>query len=156
MVTYVEAPNDAPPGWRSAGPSVFLAGGITDCPDWQDDMVERLSDTDLVLFNPRRKNFPIDDPEAAQTQIEWEHHHLRAATLILFWFSAATLNPIVLYELGAWSMTTKPLAVGVEPGYARAQDVRIQTSLARPEISIVSSLRELAAATLKIVTVLKS
>ena len=72
-----------------------------------------LRDTDLTLLNPRRKSFPIDIPGEAFRQISWEFHALRAATEILFWFPCETLCPIVLYELGAWSMmnqkpTTSP------------------------------------------------
>jgi len=125
--------------------SVFLAGGITGCPDWQADMVEFLSDTDLVLFNPRRANFPIHDPSAAQFQIEWEHDHLRKADVILFWFPRETLCPIVLYELGAWSMTTKTIFVGVHPEYKRRQDVEIQTRLARPDVGgVYYSVQDIA------------
>jgi len=124
--------------------SVFLAGGITGCPEWQDEMVEYLSNTDLTILNPRRKDFPIGDPDAAHEQIKWEHHALRAAGRILFWFPCETICPIVLYELGAWSMTEKTLHVGVHPDYARRQDVEIQTGLQRPEIAISYSLKELA------------
>ena len=35
----------------------FIAGGITNCPDWQADIVEMLKDTDLTLLNPRRADF---------------------------------------------------------------------------------------------------
>lgn len=147
---YVEAPNEWMMGdatWRRyARKAVFLAGGITGCPDWQREMRDLLCESGLAILNPRRRNFPIGDPGAARAQIEWEHRHLRKADLILFWFCAATLNPIVLYELGAWSMTDKPIIVGIEPGYARSQDVVIQTGLARPGTVICSSLRELAAA----------
>jgi hypothetical protein len=139
---YVESPNE----WTPLGErGVFLAGGITGCPDWQREMRDLLCESGLTLLNPRRKDFPIHDPGAAKAQIEWEHRHLRKADLILFWFCAATLNPIVLYELGAWSMTDKPIAVGVETGYKRTDDVLIQTRLARPEVTVVSSLGELAA-----------
>lgn len=147
---YIEAPTEWKPGLRSpydpGWDAVFLAGGITGCPDWQQEMRALLSESSLVLLNPRRANFPIDDSNAAEAQIAWEHHHLRRADRVLFWFSAATLCPIVLYELGAWSMTDKPIAVGVEPGYAREQDVRIQTQLARPEVEVVDSLSALAMA----------
>ncbi len=47
------------------GPSLFLAGGITGCPDWQRQLRDKLADTPLTLLNPRRANFPIDDPRAA-------------------------------------------------------------------------------------------
>lgn len=140
MVAYVEAPTT----WDGDGPSIFLAGGITGCPDWQSQMVDLLSDTDATLLNPRRADFPMDDPDAAYAQIEWEHQHLRKAGAVLFWFCAASVCPIVLYELGAWSMTDKPIAVGIEPGYLRERDVRIQTGLARPDAPIVGDMTELA------------
>ena len=126
------------------GASIFLAGGITNCPDWQQDMVGLLSDTLYTLLNPRRKDFPIGDPNEALEQIAWEHNALRDADEILFWFPDDTICPIVLYELGAWSMTQKPIYVGVHPEYQRRQDVEIQTNLVRPEIKIAYSLEELA------------
>ncbi len=138
---YIEAPtlyneNDL---WNS----LFLAGGITDCPDWQQDMVSMLSDTDITLLNPRRANFPIHDPDAAREQITWEHHALRDAFAISFWFPKETICPIVLYELGAWSMGMKTIYVGVHPEYQRRQDVEIQTSLVRPNVKIFYSLEGL-------------
>lgn len=146
-VTYTAWPE---PEGRRPMKSVFLAGGITGCPDWQREMRGLLCESGLAILNPRRRDFPIGDPDAARKQIEWEHRHLRKADLILFWFCAATLNPIVLYELGAWSMTRKPIAIGIEPGYARSQDVIIQTGLTRPDVLIHSSLRDLAIAVLKL------
>lgn len=126
--------------------SVFLAGGITDCPDWQAVMVDLLSDTDLVLLNPRRKNFPIRDINAADAQIKWEYDHLRRADRILFWFphSPPSVCPISLFELGYWLGQDKHIAVGVEHGYVREADVRIQTNLARPDVRVMASLETLA------------
>lgn len=124
--------------------SLFLAGGISNCPNWQLELVELLADTSFVLLNPRRENFPMSDPQAAEAQIRWEHHHLHLAWGISFWFPCETLCPITLYELGSWSRTTKPLFIGLHPQYARRLDVEIQTKLARPEITIVYSLSELA------------
>lgn len=139
---YIEAPKTL--GYSLFRKSIFLAGGITNCPEWQKEMVGLLSETDLVLLNPRRENFPIHDPSAALEQITWEYDHLRIANAILFWFPCETLCPIVLYELGAWSMTDKPLFIGVHPQYKRRQDVEVQTGLARPDIEIVYSIQELA------------
>jgi hypothetical protein len=133
---YFEAPQE----YTTERKSIFLAGGITGCPDWQQEVARKLVDMDVALLNPRRKDFPIEDPAASEAQIKWEFTHLRQADAILFWFPKETLCPIVLYELGAWSMTKKPLFIGVEPGYKRAQDVEIQTKLARPELQIGSSL----------------
>jgi Nucleoside 2-deoxyribosyltransferase like len=138
---YVEAPETYDGHQRS----LFLAGGIVGCPDWQRQVVEHLRDTELTLLNPRRANFPIDDPSAAEHQITWEHHHLRKATAICFWFPCETLCPIVLYELGAWSMTEKRVFIGVHPDYQRRQDVVLQTGLARPDVTVVLSVPALVA-----------
>lgn len=139
---YIESPENyvARPGERS----VFLAGGIVGTPLWQKEMVSLLAHTDLVLLNPRRENFPIHDPGAAEEQITWEFEHLRKASAILFYFPSETLCPIVLFELGAHSMTSKPIFVGVHPDYQRRQDVEIQTRLVRPDVKIVYSLPGLA------------
>jgi hypothetical protein len=137
---YIEAPTE----YSGEDQSVFLAGGITGCGDWQRAMADLLAGSDLVVLNPRRRNFPIDDPAAAAEQIRWEFRHLRRAAARLFWFPPATLCPIALYELGAWSMRPGPLFVGVDPDYARRADVEIQTKLARPDVRVVYSVRELA------------
>lgn len=70
---------------------------------------------------------------------------LRDADAILFWFPCETLCPITLYELGAWSMSDKPLFVGVHPAYQRRQDVEIQTRLARPDVAVTDLLAALVA-----------
>lgn len=135
---------------------LFLAGGITNCPDWQQVMRKLLEATDLELLNPRRADFPIGDPNAALQQITWEYDALRSADAILFWFPKETLCPIVLYELGAWSMMDKPIFVGVHPDYQRRQYVEIQTGLVQPTVKIAYTLVELAdqiASSSKIVSV---
>jgi hypothetical protein len=138
----VESPNTYSPDPEAR--RLYLAGGITKCPDWQQEMIHLLAQTDLVIFNPRRRHFPIEDPSAAEEQIRWEHHPLRFASDIQFWFPCETLCPIALYELGAWSMTDKPIYVGVHPEYSRRQDIDIQTELTRPWVEIVYSLQDLA------------
>lgn len=138
---YIEALTKFEPDGK---PSLFLAGGISGCPDWQSDVVSLLRHEPVTILNPRRTDFPIHDPSAASQQIMWEHQHLRMAEAILFWFPRETLVPIGLYELGAWSMTKKPLFIGVHPQYPRRQDVELQTKLARPDVPIVLSLPDLA------------
>jgi hypothetical protein len=128
------------------GVSLFLAGGITGCPDWQSELTALLADTELTLLDPRRPNFPAHDPLAAPQQIEWEFRHLRKADAVLFWFPCETVCPITLYELGAWSMTAKPLFVGTHPDYQRRLDVQVQTRLARPEVAVLDRLADLASA----------
>lgn len=144
---YIESPTTLE---RGRIRSVFLAGGITNCPDWQQEMVRLLQDTDLILLNPRRADFPIHDPNAAQEQITWEYEHLRKADAILFWFPCETLCPIVLYELGAWSKSSeKQVFVGTHPDYQRRLDVEIQTGLERPMVNIVYSVDELSQQVIK-------
>jgi hypothetical protein len=138
---YVEALNEYEPGPLAA---VFLAGGISGCPDWQREAVALLREERVVLLNPRRAAFPIGDPEAGPKQIEWEHRHLRKANAVLFWFPRETLCPIALYELGAWSMPAKPLFVGAHSDYPRRLDVEVQTRLARPDVRVVDNLTDLA------------
>ena len=137
---YIECPEI----YKENNPSLFLAGGISGCQIWQSDLVRMLEDTDIVLLNPRRKHFPTDDTKINEKQINWEFEHLRKASAVSFWFPNETQCPITLYELGAWSMSSKKMFIGIDPKYSRKEDVEIQTYLIRPEIKIVYSLPDLA------------
>ena len=129
---------------KSEQKAIFLAGGITNCPNWQVEIVVLLKEHKITILNPRRKNFPIDDPNASRDQIRWEFNHLRKADVILFWFPKESICPIALYELGAWCMTDKTLFIGVHEDYKRRIDIEEQTLLVRPGIKIVYSLAILA------------
>lgn len=140
--THVRPPDE----FDGPARSVFLAGGISGTRDWQAELVALLADLPLVLLNPRRENYPWDDPAAAEEQIRWEFRHLRRATAVAFWFPPETLCPIALYELGGQArMTEQPLFVGTDPAYARRLDVQIQLKLARPEVTVMDDLAALAA-----------
>ena len=123
--------------------SLFLGGGITGCRDWQAEVVEKLKNTNLVLLNPRRKHWPMNDPEASKNQISWEYEHLQTASMIMFWFSPETLCPITLFEYGKWIVRNKPLFVGCDPEYSRIQDVIVQTRLERPYQQVHTNLDSL-------------
>src|SRR5204862_4101916 len=141
MSRYVEAPAE----YDGPGPSLFLAGGISGTFDWQADVVARLAGLSLVILNPRRRNFPMDDPTAAAGQIAWEFRHIRRATAVLFWFPPETLCPIGVCELGGRTLVPgQPLFVGTHPDYARRSDVEIQLRLARPEVRVAAELPEMA------------
>jgi len=129
---------------------VFLAGGITNCSDWQSNVISTLQELDespetcsldsLVLFNPRRENFPINDPSAASTQISWEFQWLERADILSMYFANSSSDqPICMYELGrniARMQMRFPtdwmhrIVVSIEQGYTRTNDVCIQTLLA--------------------------
>jgi hypothetical protein len=138
---YIECPKEYE---GTSKRCIFVAGSITGVPDWQNEYIGLLKEEDVILFNPRRKAFSIDRPESAEEQISWEHKYLRRANAISFWFCKETIGPIVLYELGAWSMTAKPIFVGMNPEYSRRRDVEIQTRLARGEVKLCYDLNSLA------------
>jgi len=137
---YIECPEE----YEGNGKSLFLAGGISNCSNWQSELVKMLDKEDMILINPRRKNFSVGDRKMEMDQIKWEHDHLIKSSAISFWFAQETLCPITLYELGKASSGRKKIFIGVHPEYARKRDVEIQTGLIRPEINVVYSLDDLA------------
>ena len=133
-----------PSSWKNC--MIFLGGGITNCPDWQQDMISLLSSNDdgLVLFNPRRSQFDVSDASQSDFQIQWEYEHLHQSDAIIFWFPKETLCPITLYELGAAATRGDRLFVGCHPDYQRKFDVIKQLSLVRPDIVVRTSIEEIA------------
>ncbi|GAA1267215.1 hypothetical protein Psi02_08990 [Planotetraspora silvatica] len=133
---HVEAPEEFDGRMRS----VFLAGGITDCPDWQAEVAAGLADLPVAVLNPRRAAFE-DSPEAAAEQIGWEYRHLAACDMVLFWFPGSrSVQPIALYELGMWAGRSKPIVVGADPAYIRRLDVEVQLSHVRPGLVVHTTL----------------
>ena len=122
-------------------PAIFLAGGISGVGDWQRDAIEHLRPAWPTIYNPRRADFPMGDDAEGVLQIQWEFDQLALADAILFWFSFETTQPIVLYELGRWAASDKPLAVGADPRYERRFDVVQQLALARPGLTVHAELK---------------
>lgn len=133
---YIRHPNDI---------TVFLAGGITNCWEWQDKVIELLNEKNLdnlVIFNPRRKNFPINDTNAAEEQIMWEFNMLEQCNIFSMYFCAGESDqPICMYELGRnicrmQMRFPKPddwldrIIITTEDGYKRKHDVYMQSALA--------------------------
>ena len=126
--------------------SVFLAGGITNCHDWQKNVIDAIKNDysvindSLVLFNPRRDNFPIHDKLAAIQQIDWEFNMIEKCNIFSMYFSSGESDqPICMYELGRNILRMQMrfpsnwedrIIISVEDGYKRKQDVIIQTGLA--------------------------
>ena len=139
MNRYFECPRVAEPALKGTHTSMFLAGGITNCPDWQAGAKDAVLDqTDLLVFNPRRATFDTSDPSATKVQIHWEHYHLKFADIRLFWFPKETLCPITLFEYGKW--LKHPVVVGTHPDYERREDVIVQTALERSDVVIRDNL----------------
>ncbi len=134
---------------RNDGLMIFLAGGITNCPWWQNEIIEMLKGCVGTILNPRRKDFPIGDPNASLEQITWEFNALEKADIFSMWFSNAESDqPICMYELGRHIALREDkmgaVVIGVEPGYRREQDVYIQIGLIDKRFQVVSNLNDYA------------
>lgn len=137
LPSYIEAPN-----YRlHTSPSIFLAGTITGTWDWQKVAATFLFNhlREITVFNPRRKNFNVED-DLDEEQITWEFNHLKTANLILFWFEKETVGPITLFELGRHFSGN--IIVGCNPDYPRKKDLEIQMGLARPDLKLFNSLTD--------------
>ncbi len=106
---------------------VFLAGPIKGAPDWQKKAVQDLSDLDIYLANPRRKNSANFDFD---TQINWESNFLAASDIIMFWIPKKTTEiegrdyaQTTRFELAEWAAKTrfnsthKKIVVGIDNAF---------------------------------------
>lgn len=137
---YIEAPMKESIIW----PSLFVAGGISNCPDWQKEFIEYFKDTSFNIINPRRYNFDLQDTDVEREQIIWEHEYLEISDHISFWFPKETLCPITLYELWKYANSAKSISIWVEKWYQRKRDIRIQMELLRPNLEIHYDLYSLS------------
>lgn len=138
--------------------SIFLAGGISNCPDWQEEIMYDLKYkcNNLTIINPRRNNFDGTDIKNSEYQIKWEDQYLKLSKLVLFWFPEETLCPITLFELGKCLATRRyielpQILIGIHPNYKRKIDVEIQSRLYIPSIKLHNNLKDLTNYSIKIV-----
>ena len=114
-------------------------------------MIEELRDLDnsglfnlggLIIFNPRRDNFDVMDMGVKIEQIRWEHKCLEKCDICSFFFPASeSVQPITLYELGKHLHKHESI-VGIQNGYLRAEDVKIQLALDQDVCSIYDGYEE--------------
>ena len=141
MINVIQSPNETP----TKGIKVFLAGGISNCPHWQNEIIEKLkneqkikSNVNIILFNPRCNEIPEE-----KFQTTWEYKNLKKSDIIIYWFSVGSINPITLFEYGSFLKTrTKKLIVGCHPDYIRKNAVIIQTGLAKPKLKVNESFND--------------
>lgn len=136
-VIYIECPGSLV---QAPLKKLFLAGGISGCRHWQEEVAAHLTPLDIIVLNPRRKFFDTTDKKMEQYQIKWEFKMLTKSDIVSFYFCRETVCPITLYELGRSAALGKKLIVGMDEDYSRRRDVEIQLSLARPELKIVYGL----------------
>lgn len=117
--------------------SVFIAGGISNCPNWQDDIIPVINNSKFDIVNPRRLTGFDSTGDTAEEQIIWEFDALEKVDSCLFWFPKETLCPITLFELGKMlvkaTLTDLQLVVGWHEEYARKFDLSVQISLMEPK-----------------------
>lgn len=133
---YYEAPDDFT---QATLPGIFLAGGITDCRDWQEDAVDYLKGEPIALFNPRRRRPLVGGLAAQQEQLRWDRGAMSISKVILFWFPAGpSLQPTPILELGFWlgywEHHRKHVLVGADPDYLWRQGLDLQMDHAGLEV----------------------
>ncbi len=103
--------------------TVYLAGAIDmgTAVDWQAYVIEQLSDTNMVLFNPRRPHFT---PDTLDEQIEWELDLLARCDAILMWLPKDARAPISLFEAGLYWQSGK-LCIGADQGFYRRRNLEL-------------------------------
>ena len=127
--------------------SVYLSGGINNCPDWQAEISSSLSRSSIVVVNPRAGSLDAAKITSAKLRelAAANHRKLLNCESFCVWVHEESSSPASLFELGAIaSMLERPLFVGAHPNYFRAKDVVLQTGLVRPEVKVVDSLQDLA------------
>lgn len=138
LIKVITAPELVTDNIYEKNTTIFLSGCINNCPNWQAKLIDELNDhQNITLLNPRRDNFPIDDPNASIEQITWEFEGMKKSGIIVFWFSKENSNPMSLYQLGMHGNSgDKIIVIGCDPEYSKISDIEIQTKLARPDIKV--------------------
>ena len=125
---------------------VFLAGGITNCKEWQKEVIKELEFDDISIFNPRQEHFDVTDKSASYKQIVWEFERLEQMGIFSMYFCNDNSDqPICMYELGRNIVRMQNrfprdwqdrIVISVEEGYRRKTDVVIQTQLCAPQLFV--------------------
>ncbi len=73
--------------------------------EWQKTVEKRLSNHDVIVYNPRRDDWDsswvqsIANPQFKE-QVDWELSYLEKASIVFFNFDKSGQSPITLMELG--------------------------------------------------------
>lgn len=142
---------------------VFLAGGICKCIQWQKMVIDSFDENiqidnttfnELYLLNPRRTDW-IEEPGAAERQIEWEFDMLERCDVFTMYFAGGESDqPICMYELGRNLLRMKyeypttwkeRIVITCDSNYKRLNDVLVQTRLATDgiiDVNVVDGAEE--------------
>ncbi len=146
----IQSPNEYIPEEKKDKILIFLAGGITNCSDWQKSLIENFQLTlkekeyfsNLIFINPRRKSSVfIKNEEEIIKQIKWEFKYLNQCDLFTMFFDDTKLSdqPICFYELGKYlnqfqniykNNYEEHIIISYKKGFRRTLDLKIQVDLA--------------------------
>jgi hypothetical protein len=112
---------------------IFLAGSIEmgKAENWQQKVIDALSDYDVQIFNPRRPDWDSSwdqnpDKGPFKDQVDWELDHISQCEIVIFNFVSGTVSPITLLELGlCMQRHHRSLFVCCPPDYFRYGNVKI-------------------------------
>lgn len=145
MAQIITAPSIEKPKFTT----IFLAGGINKCKDWQKEVIKELESENISIFNPRQEHFDINDKSSSFKQIKWEFERLEQMEIFSMYFcSSESVQPICMYELGRNIVRMQNrfpydwqnrVIVSIEDGYTRKEDVIIQLSLCAPQLTIINN-----------------
>ena len=128
---------------------IFLAGSIEmgRAVEWQKRVVEDLEDVDVVLLNPRRRDWDSSWEHSInhlqfRQQVEWELQALDDSDIIVMYFDPETKSPITLMELGIHAATNPSKVIVCCPdGFWRKGNIDIVC--ARYGVAQVEDLNDL-------------
>lgn len=123
-------------------PTVFLAGGIVGCPDWQNQVMQGLSDLRILFFNPRHDKDGKDIHFNSKVD-QWVENWIIRTGLVAFWFCKETTQHKWIFQLGRMSDKVKPIIVGLHPDYKFAQDIQNLFILSRVRARLVYNIEDL-------------
>lgn len=128
---------------------VFLSGSIEmgKAVDWQREVINALKDEDVIIFNPRRKDWDnswkqtLQDPRFVE-QVNWELQGLEMANLIAVHLEPNTMAPITLMEIGLYAKSyPDKLIIHCPEGYWRKGNIDVLCQ--KYQIDQVESLEEM-------------
>lgn len=121
---------------ESKSVSVFLGGSIEmgKATRWQDAVVEKLSNHNVDIYNPRRDDWDASwtqeyNNENFRKQVEWEVRNIQDADIVFMRLEADTISPISLFELGLIVKNHNRIVVSVPKGYFRYGNIEVYSKI---------------------------
>jgi len=142
---------------------VFLAGPIQGAPNWQDELIEKITsgfskmsfNKNIIICSPRRG--AMEDTFEYNEQVNWESYHLDLAAkngVIVFWLPVEEVHiegrsyaQTTRFEIGEWfgkgqSIPNFKIVVGAEVGFSGARYILKKFCDSYPRFVINGSLDE--------------